>query len=116
MELSEDFLKLLIISITIVGILSIFFIFIQYNIIIFYEDSHREAVVLGDTLLSHQCLTEIENNYPVKSLFLESKIDDIISGEGECIINYNKGTIVIELLDKSKPTWTIILWKQLQII
>ncbi|MBU3904564.1 MAG: hypothetical protein KJ906_00235 [Nanoarchaeota archaeon] len=101
MELTEDFLKLITIAIAIVGVLSIFFIFIQYNVIICYEDSHKTAVVLGDTLLSNGCLVETDvSGYPIKGLFLESKINSLkTGGEGACDIKSDAGTITIQLLE-----------------
>ena len=99
MELTEDFLAMLIIAITIVGILGIFFIFIQYNIIICYDSEHREAIAFGDILLASSCLAEEEiingKTYLKKGLFLEEKLNEDVE---ECI-NYNKGKIIITYLD-----------------
>lgn len=107
MELTEDFLKMLSIAISVVGILGIFFIFLQYNIVVEVDETHRAAVSLGDSLLANPCLTEIEiingKEYPIKGLFSESKLDSY----ADCI-NYDRGDITIKYLDSSK-TWDISL-------
>ena len=61
-ELSEDFLKLLQMALLVVGVLSIFFIFISYNFTVSSNEADREAYVLGDALLSEKCLTYMSNN------------------------------------------------------
>ena len=101
MEIAEDFIKMLTIAVAIVGILAIFFVFIQYNIIINYEDDYRKALVLGDALLASKCLAEVdENGYIIKGLFLESKLNDIV-GNPECI-HYDKGKFSVKMIDESK--------------
>ena len=96
MELTEDFLKLLEITITVVGVLAIFFTYIQYNIIVSQDEAERQAIIFGNYLLKSSCLTD-----GTKSLFLETKLD---SATQDCF-NYHQGKITIELLDETK-SWT----------
>ena len=94
MELTEDFLKLIEIAIVVVGVLAIFFTYIQYNIYVIQDEAEREAVVFGNYLLKSDCIT-FQNT---KGLFSEEKLDD---ADPSCF-NYQHGRITIELLDGSK--------------
>jgi len=96
-ELSEDFLKLLQLAILVVGVLSIFFIFISYNFTVLSNEAQREAHVLGDALLSDVCLTYTSDNKPVKALFTENKLDAAQS-DPSCV-KYPNGRIDILILD-----------------
>ena len=94
MELTEDFMKLIQIAIIIVGVLAIFFTFIQYNILVTEDKAEREAITFGNYLLKSGCLT-YDNT---KSLFYEEKLDTI----DQSCFNYHHGAVTIELLDGSK--------------
>jgi hypothetical protein len=98
MELTEDFVKLLTIAFTVAGVLSIFFIFISYDIVVQHSAAEREANIVGDALLSDKCLTELDpNGYAIKSLFLEEKLDNL---QTSCI-KYYKIKFTIESATKS---------------
>jgi len=97
MELTEDFMKLLQISITVVGVLALFFTYIQYNIIVTQDQAEREAAIFGNYLLKSSCLTYQDT----KSLFSEEKLNTV---NKECF-NYHRGEITVELLDGTK-SWT----------
>jgi len=107
MELTEDFIKMLQIAFLIIGIMSIFLIFVNYNISVFNDEARRESVILLESLLSNNCLTVVRDGRPVKSLFSSEKLDQVVL-DSSCI-KYNYGKIKIELLDKSKPPWVIDL-------
>jgi hypothetical protein len=106
MELSEDFIKLLQTAFLVVGTLTIFLIFIQYNITIINNEARREAYVIGDSLLGSKCLAETYYNGVIKSLFSEDKINEMSSGSS--CIKYIDYEVNITLSDKSK-TWFINL-------
>lgn len=101
MDLSELLIKLMQLSLMVVGILIIFFMFISYNVNVYNEDLEREAYVLGDYLLSSRCLTEMDNSNVIKSLFLETKID-AVKNDPSCI-NYENGNISIKILNCVPP-------------
>jgi len=97
MELTEDFIKLLTIAIGIVGVLAIFFIFIQYNILIGYSSAHRESLVLGDSLIINPCIVELDSSgYPIKGLLSKKLLDNYAEG----CMKYNRGEIKIVLEDE----------------
>ncbi len=102
MELTEDFLKLLMIGVAVVGILGIFFIFVQYNIIIEFDGQKRDAIAFGDTLLANPCLAQEEivngKTYLKKGLLSEDKLDDDVIN----CINNGLGKVTITYLDNSK--------------
>lgn len=97
MELSEDFLKLLQIAIIVVGVLAIFFTYIQYNILVIEDKAGREAIVLGNYLLKSNCIA-YENT---KGLFSEEKLNNL---DVACL-DYDRGFITINLLDETRA-WT----------
>jgi len=109
MELTEDFIKLMKIAILTVGVLSIFLIFISYNITVIHSEGKREAAILGDSVLSSKCICEIKNGSPIKDLFLKSKLDNLIAPscasypcviQQSCII-YPLGRIEISMLEST---------------
>jgi len=96
MELTEDFIKALQLALFVIGVLGIFFVFISYNITVEATNAEKEAFVLGDVLLSSQCLT-VSNT---KSLFSESKLEDM-QIDSSCI-KYTYSKVNVTLLDGSK--------------
>ena len=100
MELSEDFIKLLQMAFLVVGTLTIFLIFIQYNITLIQNEARREAFVVGDALLGSKCLAEKYNNYVIKGLLSEEKMNEIKS-DTSCI-KYIDYEVNITLSDESK--------------
>ena len=101
MDLSELLTKIMQLSLMVVGILIIFFMYISYNVNISNEDLVRQAHVLGDYLLSSRCLTEMDGNNVIKSLFSETKLDNIVI-DHSCI-NYENGNITIKVLNCVSP-------------
>ena len=95
------------ISFLIIGTLSIFLIFISYNIDVFVDEARREALMLLESMLTNDCLTVVEEGKPVKGLFSAEKLDQIVL-DPSCI-KYDYGIVEIELLDKSRAPWTINL-------
>lgn len=104
MELTDDFIKLLQIAFLVVGSLSIFMIFINYNFTVYSNEAEREVFILGDALLSSKCLTVTYHDKPVKALFSQDKLDTL----NPLCIEYPKGKINIDLLDNSM-NWEITL-------
>jgi hypothetical protein len=105
-ELTEDFLKMIQIALVVVGVLSIFFIFIQYNIALQYSYARNEALMLGDYSLSSDCLAEAsaETGHIMKAVLSKSKIENYEDG----CIKYPVGYLRITTLDKTF-TKTIII-------
>src|SRR3989344_3534348 len=103
-ELTEDFLKLLQIAIVIEGILAVFLIYIQYNITLQYNAAERKAILLGDSLLSNTCLTETSDDKPVRGVFLESKLNSLVS-DSSCF-KQSDFRMIVELVDNSR-IWNI---------
>jgi len=91
MEITEDFLKLIQIAFIVTGVLAIFFTYIQYNIFVSQDRAEREAVILGNSLLSDDCLTYSNT----RGLFSEEKIEN---ANPSCF-NYPYGSVTIELLE-----------------
>jgi hypothetical protein len=109
-ELSDDFIKLVQMGLLVVGVLSIFFIFISYNFNVLSNDAEREAYTLGDALLSDVNLAYMGNGIPVKALFLESKLNAVEADS--TVIKYPNGKIDIVLLECSgNPNcdWSIVI-------
>jgi predicted GTPase len=96
MDLNELLIKLMQLGIMVIGILIIFFMFISFNVNVYNEDTERQAYVLGDYLLSSKCLTEMDNNNVIKSLFSETKLDNIVL-DHSCI-NYENGMVNVSLI------------------
>jgi len=97
MDLTENFIKLLQIAIIVVGVLSIYFSYINYNITVEARKGERDAIVLGNFLLSSNCLTYGDT----KSLFAEDRLI-ILQGDATCIgSKYPFGGFIVELLDLS---------------
>ena len=106
MELTETFLKLITIAIIVVGVLSLYFSFIGYNVTVEARSGERDAVILGNSLLSSKCLI-YENT---ENVFSEEKLDDIVV-DSTCLTDrYPKyGSAQIKLQDDFTKTWKIIL-------
>ena len=92
MELTEDFLKLLQIALVVVGVLAIFFSYINYNIIVEAREAEREALILGNSLLSSNCLTYSD----IKSLFSEDKLINMQSDPSCLKKQYPYGAVKVE--------------------
>lgn len=97
MELTENFLKLLQIAFIVIGLLTIFLIFIQYSVTVIHNEAKREAYVLGDALLASECLALTNNGNVVKALFSKEKLD-IIESDSSCI-KYPNVKVDIELIN-----------------
>ena len=103
MELPETFLKLIQLALIAIGVLSIFFLFITYNVDVISNQGQREINLLGNTLLSNSCLTDIGDGKPIKGLFLQSKLQ---ACSATPCINYPEGKITVTLLDGSGQSWS----------
>jgi hypothetical protein len=97
MELTEDFLKLIQIALIVVGALSIFFTYVTYNIIIRSNEAEREALVLGNALLSSDCLIYSDT----RSLFSQDKL--INMGSDPSCLKYPYGSVTVELVNAIPP-------------
>jgi hypothetical protein len=98
MELTENFIKLLQLALVVTGVLSIFFTYIQYNLLVNQDQAGREAIILGNYLLDNKCLTY----HGMKSLFDEAKLETATAG----CFNYPHGSFKVELLDSSADKWS----------
>ena len=106
MELTEDFIKILQIIIAIIGALAIFLIFVNYNIIVNFNEAERNALLLGDALLGSKCLADIDlNGNAIKGLFLEEKLNSIAIDKSCLSSKYKFGKITVE----ADETWEIEL-------
>ena len=104
MELTEDFLKLLQIAIVVVGVLALYFSYIGYNVTVESRTAERDALIIGNSLLSSDCLTYLGT----KSLFSEDKLVNVQSDPSCLQRNYPNGTIKVQLQDlSSKWQFTI---------
>jgi len=99
---SELFFRLLQLAFFVGGALAIFFTFLSYNITVYASGAEREAFILGNTLLSSQCLTESDT----KGLFSEQKLEDMET-DSSCL-NYPNGNVIVKLLDSSDE-WNFVL-------
>jgi hypothetical protein len=97
MELSEDFIKFIQIGLTVVGILTIFLLFISYNLNLLHDKIEREVYVLGDYLTASRCLASIDGNNVIKGLLEEAKLTAIES-DPSCI-NYPNGMVNVSLIN-----------------
>ncbi len=97
MELSEDFIKFIQIGLTVVGILTIFLLFISYNVNLLHDKTEREVYVLGDYLTASSCLASIDGNNVIKGLWEETKLTTV-EHDPSCI-NYPKGMVNINLIN-----------------
>ncbi len=96
MELSEDFIKFIQIGLTVVGILTIFLLFISYNVNLLHDKTEREVYVLGDYLMASKCLASIDGSNVIKGLLEETKLTTIESNS-PCI-NYPNGMVNVSLI------------------
>jgi hypothetical protein len=96
MELSEDFIKFIQLGLTVVGILTIFLLFISYNVNLLHDKTEREVYVLGDYLMASKCLASIDGNNVIKGLLEETKLTTIES-DSSCI-NYPNGMVNVSLI------------------
>ena len=104
MDLTENFLKLLQIAVIVVGVLALYFTYIGYNVKVEARTGERSAVVLGNFLLSSNCLTYGDTT----SLFSEDKINNMMV-DSSCIKNsYPYGSVNINII-KSTKKWTFNL-------
>ncbi len=100
-EFAEDFLHVVKPFIIVVGTFGLFLIFISYEIQVSQSKSGREVVILGNALLSSECLTE-----GVKGVFTEDNLDEM-ELDSSCF-NYPYGNITVNILD-SDQSWNFIL-------
>jgi hypothetical protein len=101
---SETFLKILSTAYAAIVILAMVFAINQYRLIYLENRASRETLIMGYTILSSNCITELSNDYPVKFLLSEKKIDDEITlnsarNSNPSCLNYNK-KIYIEIYDE----------------
>jgi hypothetical protein len=85
-EVTETFLTFIQIALVIIGALAIYFTNINYTIIVHANDLNREANVLGNALMSSDCLTNGE-----KGLLVQSKIDNFAAS----CFGYTSGIVEI---------------------
>ena len=102
MDLTENFLKLLEIALIVVGVLAMFFSFVSYNINIQDNSAEKNAIVIGNFLLSSDCLTYSGT----KSLFSEEKLDNMKTNPSCLQMQYLFGVADVKLQDLSK-SWPI---------
>lgn len=97
MELTEDFLKLLQIAVVVVGVLGLYFSYVSYNVTVSTREAQRGALMLGNSLLSSDCLTY----YDIKSLFSEEKLNDSQNDPSCLKREYPYGLVEVDLQDSS---------------
>jgi len=102
MDLTENFLKLIQIALVVVGALALFFSYINYNITVDARSAEREALILGNALLSSDCLTYSDT----KSLFSEDKLINMQTDSSCLKKQYPYGNVKVELQD-STAKWQI---------
>jgi hypothetical protein len=100
-EFSEDFLHMAKPFIVIIGAFGLFLVFISYELRVTQDSSQRDLVLLGNALLSSNCLTDGR-----KGVFTEAKLD-IMEADSSCF-NYPYGGFTVDILDSSK-SWEIVL-------
>jgi hypothetical protein len=101
MEFSEDLLKILITALIVTGVLSVFLIFLYYNIIVNTDKSRRDVFIVGQTLLSNSCLIDDSSG-----VFSEEKIEQL-SSNPLCLNELNINYITITVPDMVGKTWQI---------
>ena len=87
--MTETFLNLLQIAFIVVGLLAIFLTFVVYNVTIVSDESSRKAFVLGNSIISSNCITDGR-----KGVFLESKLNTV----NKACFNADEGSITITVL------------------
>jgi len=92
MELTSDFVKFMLITLLVTGLVIIVIQFISYIINLSHEDAKREAYYLSNYLLASNCLISTE-----KSLFIETKLDEV-EADPSCI-NYPKAKVELNLIN-----------------
>lgn len=100
MDLSEDLIKLIQIGILVVGTLALYFSYINYNISVETGEAQREAIIMGNSLLSSNCLGS------TRSVFDEDNLASAQSDPNCLRKSYSSGHIDVELADKSNK-WSI---------
>jgi transketolase N-terminal domain/subunit len=102
MDLSENFLKLLQIALTVTGVLAIYFTFVSYNVTVQSNTASREAIILSNYLLSSGCITYSET----KSLFSEDKLDSMVANS-KCLKDQNLHGAIDVTVDGLGKSWSI---------
>ena len=74
-SISQTFMNILITGYIAVVLLGVFFSINQYHLISLENRLEREALIIGDSILT-SCLVEESNWFPVKGLFSEYKIEE----------------------------------------
>jgi hypothetical protein len=99
-ELTATFVKLVQVGLVIIGALAIFFTYIEYEIIVYQSSAERESYVLGNALLSSNCLTD-----GTKGLLIQSKLEffdkNCFKYPGKFKVTSPSFTKEIELMPKS---------------
>ncbi len=103
--LSETFMKILTTAYVAIVLLGIYFALNQYHLIFVENRVDREALNIGNAILS-SCIAEYSGGYPVKGLLSKEKIEeenerDPFREENIQCLRYDKG-IYIEIYDTSK--------------
>lgn len=93
-ELTETFIKFVQIALLIVGAMAIFFTYLEYEIYVHQNNAEKEALILGNSLISSSCLTN-----GAKGVITESKITAMVA-DSSCF-NYPNGKIEIYTMDYS---------------
>jgi len=101
-DMSENLLTLIQIALVVIGVLGLYFSFIGYNITVQARDVEREAMIIGNFLLSSSCLTYSDT----KSLFDETKLDNM-KADSSCLQQQHLFGVVIVNLDGSSKNWPI---------
>jgi len=94
-ELAEDLMTLVQIALLLVGVLAIFFTYVNYRVIVNSHEKEREAMILGNYLLSSDCLTYLN----ITSLFSE---DNLISMKNDpSCLKYPSFFVSVEILNSN---------------
>jgi hypothetical protein len=107
MELNEEFVTWMQLGITVIGLLSLFLIFINYNVNVTSSDQQRKTYYIGNYMLGSECLSVTDGNNIVKGLLSESKLD--ASESGDACQKYPNTNIIVSLIGctRSKCSWTV---------
>lgn len=86
MEISEDFLSLIHMVMTIVTLLAFFFIFNSYNVSIVMDRAAANAVVVGNAVLAAPCLTALtQDGYAIRGLLQQDKLEKAETDGISCV-------------------------------
>ncbi len=85
MEFSENFVDLMTITFTVIAILGIFLLTMQYNLLVQQDSGTMRAVLFAQSMMSAPCLTESSGGLPVRAVLSERKLSSENGREPSCM-------------------------------